>query len=114
MTISLPSDNLGHIKEFLDSYGIETTIDIKYTDENIKNGDIIGSSNFILYKEDENGKKYIIRDDVKNHGVYVVSIENGKIIVSSWGEKYIYDGKDSESTVVMSIDINVKRKTKSR
>ena len=114
VAISLSDDNLGHIKEFLESYGIEADIDVNYTYEDIEPGDIIGSSNSVLYKENKYGEKYVIKDDIKNHGVYVVSVENGKIIVSSWGEKYIYDGVDTENIVVISIDMNVKRKTKSR
>ena len=114
VNIALPLANLGHIKEYLESYGIEVNINIQDGDEYIKPGDIVASSNFILYKENEYGKKYTVKDNINNHGVYVVAIEDGKIIVSSWGEKYFYDGKDAEETYVISIDINVKSKTKNR
>ena len=61
-----------------------------------KENDIVTSNFFDLYKEEENGNVISRKDDVPSHYLYVSEItEDGRFVVSSWGERFIYDNSDS-------------------
>ncbi len=92
------------------NYGIK--VQFLLLDEPVKYnvGDIIACENFILYKEDYKGRKYGIMKNVNSHYMYVVEIgPNGKVIVSSYGEKYIFDERDATWTSKMTIKLVKKR-----
>lgn len=90
--------NFGDIYAFLKSHGILISA------SNI-NGlgtpsidDIVASDNFDLYETDEDGciKKV---DTIDLHYIYITEIkEDGTILVSSWGNMYIFDYSDAKDT----------------
>lgn len=107
--------SLKPIQNFFAGYGITLelkTMEIKNINS-IHPGDIICSDNFDLYKEDH-GEKYSEKNDLQPHAVYVVSVENGKIIVSSWGERFIFDDTDIEWIKKIVVDFKTKKNIKSR
>ena len=96
------SKTFGHVKEFLKQYGINTNISIS-RNKKYEQGDIVASYNFSIYKEREDGQKYAEDTYDKDHYVYVTGTdEQGRTIVSTWGEKYIYDAShDKDATKVV-------------
>ena len=91
------SDTLGNVQAFMRQYGINLEVIFQYSSNGrYKVGDIIASEGFSLYKEEQNGNKYAINDNVNSHYVYVVDIlENDKVIVSSWDDRYVFDDKEA-------------------
>ncbi len=97
---SLPlTTTLGHVKEFLKKYGIKCQVNLQMKSNGKYNiGDIIFSDGFTLYKEN-NGKKYSTIENIESHSLYVAEIdEEGRIIVSSWGSRYIFDNSKAKWT----------------
>ena len=86
-------DTQRKVKKFFEDYGI--TVDFKVEEVtdygDFKPGDIICADNFDLYKED-NGERYSEVDDIKPHAVYVTEVDHGRVIVSSWGQRFIFSG----------------------
>ena len=81
-----------YLSKFLKQYGI--TVNKTSPNGGIKNvkpDEILASSDLILYHL--NGSDTVeTKMDYDNHYVYVTEIlEDGTIIVSSWGDKYIYE-----------------------
>ena len=81
-----------YLSKFLKQYGI--TVNKTSPNGGIKNvkpDEILASSDLILYHL--NGSDTVENKmDYDNHYVYVTEIlEDGTIIVSSWGDKYIYE-----------------------
>ena len=77
---------------------------------NINENDIIACENFDLYCIDQYGDTISKEDDVELHYLYVVGKDdNGKIIVSSWGKKYIFDTKGVKYASKIVIKIKIKR-----
>ena len=92
-------EGFGYIKEYLKQYGInaETSVQME-SDNNYEAGNIIASVNFDLYKKDNIGK-YSERNDVNAHYLYVVGVDKkGRVIVSSWGDRFIFDDDDAYQT----------------
>ena len=96
-----------YLSKFLKQYGITIS---KSTDNGIKNvkpDDILASSDLILYHLNGSGTVEN-KMDYDNHYVYVTEIlEDGTIIVSSWGDKYIYE--PPKSSRVTRIIIKIKK-----
>lgn len=70
------------------------------------NSMIIGADGFNLYlpyDEDNNGKlDDIAYEDVGAHAMSIVDVaDDGRYIVSSWGEQYIYDSREDDTLVTM-------------
>ncbi len=79
--LALPVDTaFGHARHFLNNHGISSSISLRPHSRSFNPGDIIASESFDLYKEGENGERYSVRNDI-----YVVEVQDGKVIVSSWG-----------------------------
>lgn len=90
--------HLGDIKGFLNKYGLDVDVSLYY-DNNFKPGNIIVSDGFSLYKLDQNGKVINEFNNIKCHYVYVSEKgKNGMPIVSSFGNKYYFDNKNSNWT----------------
>ncbi len=108
--ISLPlNPNLGNLKKFLDEHGIDASISlVTNINGGYKSGDIIASEKFSIQKE-KDGEVYAQYDDVGAHYMYVVEATGEKIIVSSWGEKYIFD--DNNAEWIDRFDIKIKYKS---
>ena len=101
--------SFGYLYQYLMSYGVNfsqcTCIDEPNT---FSMDDIIACDNFMLYKVDKNNEKYDVNDGIKSHYVYVTKItKDNKIIVSSWGQKYIFDNQDANWTSKVLIKVNL-------
>ena len=70
----------------------------------IKNGNKKGK----YYRlNDENGEIYELQEQIDSHYVFVSEItDDGKIIVSSWGEKYVFENSKANWTSKTLIKIN--------
>ena len=80
----------GYLYVYLANYGLVTNIEVIHDNDEYLVGDIIASEKFSLQKDNSEPIKY------GSHYVYVTEIgENGEIIVSSWGDKYIFDDETS-------------------
>ncbi len=90
----------GNLSEYLSLYGIDNTkVRIEYNPSTYAIGDIVACKNFRLYKIDENNKIYDGIDNVDAHYVFVTNIlDDGKIMVSSWGDQYIFDNSQATWT----------------
>ena len=73
----------------------------KFLQRNNSSTIVIAADNFNLYYPediDENGKlDDICQEDVGSHAMTVVDVfDDGKLVVSSWGRKYILNLKENE------------------
>ena len=60
-------------------------------------------------KNKENDEEiYSQSDDVGAHYMYVVNTSDEKIIVSSWGEKYVFDDNNADWVTSINVKINYK------
>ena len=76
-------------------YNIDVNVVLELN-KKYQEGDIVEYNNFSLYKVDENGEVTLSIDHVLSHYIYVSGFtEDGKVIVSSWGNKYIFDDENS-------------------
>lgn len=88
-------------------YNIDIDVVVK-ENKNYQEGNIVASYNFSLYQVDENGELTSRIDHISSHYIYVSGFdENGKVIVSSWENKYYYD--DSDAKWVYTISLNYKK-----
>jgi hypothetical protein len=85
----------GYIKQFLANYGIKIDTFAVYDYTSVDLDDLLIPTNFKLYELDENGN-YTTYQDIHSHWVYVTDIKDGKIYVSSWGNKYGIDTSESK------------------
>lgn len=107
-TLGIPVDiRFGHIVEFLKTHGIQSKLVLQKNNLQLEQGDILASEKFTLYKE-EDGEKYSISSDIEPHCVSVVSTDGGQTIVSSWGEKYVFDDQGADWTVEVDLKIYAK------
>lgn len=133
-------NGLGHIREYLESFGLSVSINIKnlstrpgapkFTD--YQPGDIIVFEGLVLYKYDNitgerySEEKYLSLNefmqkygparkyDYRGHSINITEIENGKIYTSSMGEKFIIDVDKSIPSIVIRLKVQTKNKTKTR
>lgn len=100
---------LGNLVKYLKQYGINIKVTLTNNSHNSKIDEIIASENYTLYEESFYGlEKYDYRD-TGPHYLYITNITNdGKIIVSSWGDMYIFDNKKS----LWTTKVNIKTLTK--
>ena len=106
VSFHLPLDKkFGYFKEFLEQYGIIINTSVKAYAKDFNIDDIVASGGTTLHQIDEDGN-IIAEVDIASHYFYVTDItDDGKIIVSSWGNMYIFDNKDADwtSKVVLSL-----------
>ena len=89
------SANYGYIKQFLGSYGIKIDTKAIYDYTDIEVDDLLIPTSCKLYNLDEYGN-FTTSDDVSSHWVYVTEINDGNVYVSSWGNKYGFDGSEAK------------------
>ena len=113
--LGMSRDNyLGYIRDFLENYGLKinlTISDMLFTkDKEYHPGDIIVFNKCYLYKVDEFGKRYSEKEVIYPHSVSVVSVNKGKVIISTWGERYYLDQSKSvpSDRIVLNINVNDK------
>ena len=84
----------GNFNRFLAHYKLDFKI-LFYEDgfDKYNLDDIVASENFSLYKMSISGNKYSINDKVGSHYMYVSEITKDGTIVSSWGDRYVFDNK---------------------
>lgn len=106
----MSTDNkLGHIREFLGSFGIEPSIDPGAS--SYGPGDIVVLDHCVVYKVDPTGGTYSKLEVKQPHSFNIVSMSNGQTIVSTWGQRYTLDDSMSSWKLVISIDIPDRYKT---
>ena len=93
------NQQIGNIKEYLKSYGVDIDVDF-YANSDIYNvDDITASENFSLYKVGTSGEMYLVREVDGPHYYYVTDDkDDNRIIVSSWGDRYILDDTNTNWT----------------
>ena len=93
----LPLDRtLGYFSEFLAQYGIKIKTSVKDYAKKFNVGDIVASGNTTLYRLDQDGT-IIGEEEIDSHYFYITDItKDGKIIISSWGNMYIFDSKSAD------------------
>ena len=98
-----------YLSKFLKQYGISISkTTAKGGIKNVKPDEILASKDLILYHLNDSGTVEN-KMDYDNHYVYVTEIlEDGTIIVSSWGDKYIYE--PPKNSRVTRIILKVKKK----
>lgn len=92
--LALPLDkSFGKVSNYLKNYGLDANaIFYKESIGSYNIDDIVASENFTLYIENSLGFKSIYKDNVPCHYIYITGYTaDGMPIVSSWGEKYIFD-----------------------
>jgi len=80
----------GHLYIFLGNYGIKLDTSCDFDDYKFDSDDIVACDKSIMYpiySDGEMGKS----EEVGLHYVYVVEVDGKKVIVSSWGNKYLLD-----------------------
>ena len=98
--------NFADIKKFLQMYNMDVKV-VLNSNKQYQEGDIVACNNFSLYKVDENGEVTLAIDHVLSHYIYVSGFtEDGKVIVSSWGNKYIYDDENSSWVYKLTLKYN--------
>ena len=104
INMGVPLDaSFGCFYAFLSEHGIN--IDSSYSNfvEIYDIGDIIASENFTL--KDINSDN--IYENPSSHYLYITGLTNdGKIIVSSWGKKYIFDDTNANWTAKVKLKIH--------
>ena len=108
-------DTQRKVKKFFEGYGITVDFNVEEVTDygDFKPGDIICADNFDLYKED-NGERYSEVDDIKPHAVYVTEVDCGRVIVSSWGQRFIFSGHGAKCVYKLSMTVKVKSNIKGR
>ncbi len=86
--------SFGHINQFLKIHGVNVDVFAIYDYTDVDLDDLLLPTNFKLYELDELGN-YTTCKDVYSHWVYVTDIKDGKVYVSSWGNKYGIDTSES-------------------
>lgn len=112
--LALPFDeSFGKIKEYLSTYNITaSTIFNLYIYDGYQVDNIIGSDKFALYFESEEGVRHLFKNNIKSHYVYVTdSSYDGKPIVSSRGEKYVFDDTNAEWTSKLTLKLHKEQLT---
>lgn len=97
--LGVPLDVMfGNVPYFLKRYNINTaTTFYEETDGLYDVDDIVASDKFNLYKTEESASNMMINTNVNSHYIYVTDVtDDGKVIVSSWGNKYIFDDSNAE------------------
>lgn len=113
-----PYSNVNRIDHYLKEKGIDTfTYDLQhdpYTNQEIQDALDSGKTVYITAEHfnlyDENGNR--VETNVGTHAMVVTGItEDGKYIVSSWGEKYIFDPNETQpngqSTILASTTLDI-------
>lgn len=88
--------SFGYLYVFLSAHHLDNSIMMVYTVKGYEVGDIVAAGGFHLYESEEQQENedsfHSDLTKVGDHYVYVTEITpDGKIIVSSWGERYIFD-----------------------
>ncbi len=93
ISLGVPCDpTFGYLKDYLKKYNINCNIKCNSYVHNYSVGDIVACSGFDLYQLDSNSNIIASKYDINLHYVYVTEVtQDGTIIVSSWGNKYILD-----------------------
>ena len=92
------TEAFGNIIGFLADRGVKITTDLEYTLGKPNVDEIIASDKFTLYHTNDHGNVFN-SDKIDLHYVYITDIkDDGTIIVSSWGEMFIFDGTNAEGT----------------
>lgn len=95
--------SFGYFYAFLQQYGISSNITYKEIVTNFSVDDIVASDNFKLYKIEEED----VLENVRSHYIYIVGVtEDNKTIVSSWGERYVFDNSHANWTEKILIKTN--------
>ena len=103
VNLGIPTDaSFGYLYAFLKRYRLDSITEVEF-DNHYEENDIVASDGFNLYSEDENISSV---NDVKSHYIYIVgTTEDGKLIVSSWGKKYIFDDQNASYTTRVQVKI---------
>ena len=89
----------GYFSSYLETFGLSVDTTCLDYFEGYYEDDILASQNFDLYKIDSHGKMLEKYDDLDWHYVYISDIlDNGTVVVSSWGNAYYFDNHDSTWT----------------
>lgn len=104
-----PDASFGSLHNYLGIHGINN-INISCIDEpnHFEMDSIVASDNFNLYQINEDNEKYNVRDSVGSHYVYVCTTANNQVIVSSWGDKYVFENDKADWTSKILIKTNRK------
>ena len=85
----------GYLYSYLGSCGIRIDTEVVHDCDKFNTDDIVASDYFLLYDE-QDGEKTLVDG---SHYIYVTDVlQNGKIIVSSWGGKYSFDNSTANWT----------------
>ena len=98
----------GHLKQYMKTFGVN--IEVKYVSNARRKynpGDILASEDFTLYNQNFSGTFTYADRNIGAHYFYVVGYdEEGRLVVSSWGNKYVFD--DTEADWVSKIVLKIK------
>ena len=91
-------NKFGYLYKYLEKFGIRLKTSIKNGLGKANADDLIASNGFTLTRTDENGNVYE-SNKYDYHYVYVTEINtDGLVIVSSWGDMYIFNNKGASYT----------------
>lgn len=93
----IPLDEcFGYFESYLKKNNIDVDIDCIKIVYNYNIDDIIASDNFTFYHYNENNELALYQSHIDNHYFYISEVtDDGLIICSSWGNRYIFDDKQS-------------------
>ncbi len=103
---AIPVDkSFGAFNEFLSQFGIQIKSSLKQYAKKFKVGDIVATGGTDLLRLDKDGN-VIEKVNISSHYIYVTEItKDGKIIVSSWGNRFQYNNKDADWASIISIQL---------
>ena len=90
--------------EYLAQYGINVKSTLSDGTDNVEADNILASEDYSLFHHGNDGYEYDYTD-TGSHYLYVVGVtDDGKIIVSSWGDMYIFNDENAAYTKKLQIE----------
>ena len=99
-------ETFGNLDKFLAQYGIKINGNIKNGSKKAKVDEIIKTEEYILF----DGKEDYDYSETGPHYLYITDkTKDGKIVVSSWGDKYIFKDKNPSTTNTIGFKTKIKK-----
>lgn len=106
MNLSVPLDASFDYLYALQHFNLDFSSTLDFDPLNFDVDDIVASKYFMLYKEDENGEITYQKKNLGAHYVYITGVtDDNRLIISSWGEKYIFDPQNAKLNVKILLKI---------
>ncbi len=105
INLGIPVDEtFGYLNQFLSQYHLSLDIRRAYNTHNYQSNDIVVADNLTLEVVDNTGYVLQSKINVDLHYVYVIEVlKNGDVVVSSWGNKYVFNKNNTNDAIKLLI-----------